>query len=77
MEKRLTVWWDKEGDLLELTIGKARKGFFMPINGDVLVRLDSKTKEPIGIIFINFSKNFKNKSRKISLPIELKLKMLK
>jgi len=72
MAKELAIWWDKEGDVLELSIGSRRKGFFTPVNDDVLLRLDSK-KKPIGILFLNFSKNFR-KDKKIKLPINLELK---
>jgi len=73
MGKELTVWWDEEGDVLEISIGGKRKGFFTPIKDDVLLRVDNKSKKPIGLLFLNFSKNFKG-ARKLKLPIEIELK---
>ncbi|MCD6403391.1 MAG: hypothetical protein J7K98_03615 [Candidatus Aenigmarchaeota archaeon] len=75
MKEKLTVWWDKDGDFLELTIGKPKKGIFVPLEDDILLRIDAITKKPIGIAFLNFSKNFKKK-RKIKLPLKLTLERL-
>jgi len=77
MEKELTIWWDRKNDFLELSIGKPVKGFFIPLKDDVLLRVNARTKKPVGIMFINFSKNFKNKSRRMKLPIKLDLKLVK
>lgn len=60
MEKEMSVWFDKEGDYLEITFGKPRRGYFKEIKNDVLQRLDSETGEVLGFAFINFSKHFGN-----------------
>jgi len=72
MEKEISVWFDKEGDYLEVTFGKPKKGYFKEIKDDVLQRIDSKTRETIGFAFINFSKHFgdmeKPEDIKLSIP---------
>jgi uncharacterized protein YuzE len=70
---KLTIWWDQESDFLELSIGKARKGFFKDVGNDVLVRIDAKSGKPIGFAILNFRKRFKKlkKPRRLELPIEV------
>ena len=71
MEKEITVWFDKEGDYLEITFGKPKRGYFKEIRDDVLQRIDSGTSETLGFAFINFSKHFGDleKPEEIKLPI--------
>ena len=71
MEKEISVWFDKEGDYLEITFGKPRKGYFKEIKDDVLQRIDSNTGKALGFAFINFSKHFgkMEKPEEIKLPI--------
>ena len=69
MEKEISVWFDKEGDYLEVTFGKPRRGYFKEIKDDVLQRIDSKTGKTLGFAFINFSKHFKDMEK----PEEIKL----
>ncbi len=38
MGEKLNIWFDKEGDFLELTVGKPVKGFFKEIGDDILER---------------------------------------
>ena len=71
MEKEITVWFDKEGDYLEVTFGQPRRGYFKEIRDDVLQRIDSKTGETLGFAFINFGKHFGDMER----PEEIKLPM--
>ena len=58
MDKKLNIWFDKEGDFLELTIGKPVKGFFRELGNDMLERVDAKTGKVIGFSILNFSKRF-------------------
>lgn len=63
MEKEISVWFDKEGDYLEVTFGKPKKGYFKEVDEDLLQRVDSETGEIIGLAFINFAKHFGNMER--------------
>jgi len=74
---KIDVWFDQEGDLLEVTIGKPRKGFFKPIEGeDAFVRVDARTGRIIGFTILNFTKKFR-KSNNHHLKIPLPLKKIK
>lgn len=74
MEK-IDVWFDKEGDLLEVNIGNPKKGFFKPIEDeDAFVRVDSETGKIVGFTILNFTKRFKKSNNQhFKLPLPLKL----
>ena len=70
MEKEISVWFDREGDYLEITFGKPKRGYFKEVEEDLLQRVDSETGEVLGFAFINFTKHFERmeKPEEIVLP---------
>ena len=69
MEKEsLRVWFDPEGDLLEVELGKPRKGFFRDVGDDVFLRVDEKGNV-LGFAILNATKRMK-KVREVKLPIK-------
>ena len=62
---RLRVWFDEEGDFLEVTFAK-RKGSFRVISPDVYERIDSKGNV-IGFAVFNF---LKHDRKTIEIPLE-------
>ena len=70
MEKRLKIWFDLEGDMLEIGFAK-RKGFMKGIGEDMFIRLDQKG-EVIGFTILNATKRFE-KVKELKLPIKSKL----
>lgn len=73
MEERMSVWFDKRGDYLEINIGKPKKGYFEPIDGtDAYIRIDSRTGKVIGFAFLNFSKMFNSSHAEFKLPASIK-----
>ena len=74
MEKRLKVWFDLEGDMLEVGFAK-RKGFMKDIGEDIFIRLDQKG-EVIGFAILNATKRFE-KIKGLKLPINGKLTIAK
>lgn len=67
MAENLRFAYDKEGDILDIGLGRPRSAISREIDDDVFVRLDPKTHKVVGFSIINFTKYFKslNKSRKI------------
>lgn len=76
MGEKLNIWFDKEGDFLELTIGKPVKGFFKEIGDDMLERIDAKTGKVVGFSILNFSKRFEKlkETKKFQLPLSIEIK---
>ncbi len=52
---RIRVWFDEEGDFLEVTFAK-RKGSFRSIGPDIFERVDARGKV-IGFAIFNFLKH--------------------
>ena len=77
MEK-MNIWYDKEGDYLEITLGEPRKGYFKPIrNEDAWERVDAETGKVIGFAILNFTKVFdRPREKQIQLPFKMELKEL-
>ncbi len=69
MEKKLKFFFDKEGDVLDIAIGKPKKAISKEIGNDVVVRIDPKTKEIVGFTILNFEKRFEHKDKSETLPI--------
>lgn len=69
MEERLNIWFDKEGDFLEIMLIKG-KGFFRDIGDDIWESVDEKGKIT-GIAVLNFRK--RAEKGKIELPYRLNL----
>jgi len=71
----LRVWFDPEGDLLEVELGKPRKGFFRAIGDDVFLRVDMKGNV-LGFAILNATKRMK-KVREVELPIKASFSRMK
>jgi len=69
MEK-LKVWFDHEGDLLEVGFVK-KKGFVKSVGDDIFLRLDQKGNV-LGFAVLNATKRFE-KIKEIELPVKGKL----
>lgn len=76
--KELSFSYDKNGDVLYLSIGKPREAVCVEEPDDILVRVDPKTKEVVGLTVLNFSKHFAGgRSRKLeSMSVPLKACLL-
>jgi uncharacterized protein YuzE len=64
----LRVWFDPEGDLLEVELGKPKKGFFKDMGEDVFLRVDMKGNV-LGFAILNATKRMR-KLREVELPIK-------
>ena len=75
MKKNLSVYYDKEGDLLEIRIGKPTIGYFKDLGNDVFERIDDKTGEIRGFSILNFKKRAE-KAENINIPLPSNLQMV-
>jgi uncharacterized protein YuzE len=65
----MKIWYDEEGDILEIGFGK-RKGYMKDVGNDIWLRIeDNKVK---GVLILNFSKRVKKK-KEIKMPVEIAL----
>ena len=70
MEKMM-FWFDKEGDILDISIGRPQKALSREIGNDIILRINQETDEIVGFTILNFEKRFKGheKPEEVSLPI--------
>jgi hypothetical protein len=76
MKKNVRIWYDKEGDYFELTVGEPVKGHFRPIGNECFERVSDKSGRVIGLAIFGFSKRFKS-HRDLRIPVEMALKGIK
>ncbi len=70
MEEGLNFSFDKEGDILDISIGKPQKAISQEIEDDFFVRVDPKTNKIVGLSILNFEKWFKGDREKRVIPIK-------
>lgn len=75
MKGKISFFFDEEGDVLDITIGKHRKAVAKELKNDIAIRVDPKSGEIVGIVILNFMKRFrlKKKPEKIELPVKVKI----
>ena len=73
MKGKLKIYYDKEADFLEISIGNPKIGFFKNLGKGIFERVDEKTGEVLGLAIHSFSKkaNLKNLEIQSKFRIEL------
>ena len=74
MKGKLNLYYDEEGDFLEIQIGGYTEGSFKNLGDGIFERLDKKTKKVTGIAVMGFRKRTESLGDvKVSLPVEIKI----
>lgn len=74
MKGKLNLYYDEEGDFLEINIGSYTEGHFKNLGKGIFERIDKKSNKVTGIAIMGFRKRTeKLKEAKISLPMEIKI----
>ena len=77
MKGPMRVYYDEEGDFLEISIGKPAKSYAEEVKPGIFIRIDEKTEEVKSIGIFNFKKRAKSlKDIKLELPIEVNFSAL-
>jgi len=72
MKGKLNLYYDEEGDFLEINIGNYREGYFKNLGDGIFERIDKKTNQATGIAIMGFKKRTeKLKDIILKLPIEV------
>lgn len=66
---KMKLWYDEEGDYLEMSISRKR-GYFKDIGNDIWERIDEKG-HIMGIAIANFKKRLSRMKREVELPLEV------
>ena len=72
MTQHLHLYYDEEGDFLELQVGKPRRGYFRELREGVFERVDEHTKEVIGVAIVGFRERTKDE-KGVDFPLPIKL----
>jgi len=76
--KKISFSYDKQADVLYLSVGKPRKSISREIKDGVLLRFDPKSKEITGLTILDFEARFqKAKLRPIDVNLEAHLEASK
>ncbi len=70
MEEGMNLFYDKEGDVLDLSIGDPRDAISEEVSEDFFIRKDPKTKEILGFMVLNFEKRFQKLGQTQTLPLK-------
>ena len=74
MSSELNLYYDEEGDFLELNISGYAEGYFKNLGDGLFERIDKKTNKVTGIAIHGFKKRTQGlKDVKLSLPIKMQL----
>ncbi len=72
MKGPMNVYYDEDGDFLEISIGKPTKCYAEEVKPGIFLRKDEKTNDVRSIGIVSFKKRSKDmKDIKLDLPIEV------
>ena len=75
MKKEMRIYFDEEGDFLEISIGKPTNCYAVEIKPGVFVRKDEKTEEVKSVGIMNFKKRGKNIKDIVEFDIPINVEM--
>ena len=58
MRKEVQFHYDREADVLYLSVGKPQRAKTVEVGEDFVLRLHPKTAEVVGMTIVNFSRHF-------------------
>jgi len=74
MTEEMNIYYDEEGDLLEISAGNISDCYFDNIGGGIFKIIDKKTNKIKGFVVHNFKKRTKNLDEiKLSLPFKFEI----
>lgn len=76
MAEKLRMFFDKKGDIMDISLGKPRAAISKEIGDDILMRIDPETSEVLGFTVLNFEKRFERTKVEI-FPLTAKLAQAK
>ena len=77
MTKQMRIYYDEEGDFLQIMFSEPREDYGDHITKDIVLFKDEKTDEIIGIGIFNFKKQSKNLNNiNVDLPVKINLEKI-
>jgi uncharacterized protein YuzE len=69
MRKAVQFHYDREADVLYLSVGKPQRAKTIEMGEDFVLRLHPKTGEVVGMTIIDFTKHFPRLKAPLKLPV--------
>jgi len=76
MGKELKFFYDKEGDILDVSLGEPWEAISQEIEDDFFIRVVPDSNEVVGFSILNFEKWFKDKVEAKTIPISVQLQLV-
>jgi len=74
MENKMNIYYDEEGDFLEITSGNIENCYFDNLGNGIFKIVDKSTNEVKGVAIFNFKSRSKSLDEiKISLPFKFSI----
>lgn len=72
----MKFFYDKRGDVLDVSLGKPRNAVCEELDNDIIVRRDPKTRGVVGFTVLNFEKRFENSKKAETLDLAAELRIV-
>ena len=72
MAKKIRFSYDKNGDILDISLGIPKTAISREVEDDVFVRVDPKSHKIIGFSVLNFEKSFRKSKESRVIPVSAK-----
>ena len=72
MAKKIRFSYDKNGDVLDISLGGPKAAISREVEDDVFVRVDPKSHEIVGFSVLNFEKSFNKSKESRVIPVSAK-----
>ncbi len=72
MKDKMNIYYDDEGDLLEIQIGEPTPSYYEEISDGVFERIDEKTNKVKGFAVFSFRKRITEK-KDINVPLPVRV----
>ena len=69
MQNKIQFHYDREADVLYLSVGKPQRAKTVEIGEDFVLRLHPKTGEVIGMTIVDFTRHFPKLKTGLKLPV--------
>ncbi len=74
MKGQMQLYFDEEGDFLEINISEYAEGFFRDVGEGISERIDEKSGKVTGVAILGFKKRTQQmKDMKINLPVKIEM----
>ena len=73
MDKVTQLFYDRDTDVLYLSIGEPQRAISREIGDDILLRIDPQTNNLVGLTIMNLSSRFGESDTRQTLPVAIDL----